>query len=386
MQWPTTPVEHLGDFQPKFCPRSACPEHLRRRPGYRFWRHGFYSTRRRRRIPRFRCRCCKQTFSRQTFSVSYYLKRPELLRPVAAGLVAGSALRQIARSVDAAPNTVAGVSARLGRHALLLHARCLEQLRGKVEEPVVLDHFETFEFTQDFPFGVATAVGARSWFLYGLDPAPHGRGGRRSTAQRRRLRSRPRRKSYGCYTGSTRRSLDLLLQLPARDSTLEIVADDHMDYRRVIGHHPERHRIRARHYPNPPRGAKGAKRSARAVARDWAMFPVDLLHKILRHTLAHHRRETIAFARRLNAAMERLFLTAVWRNLVKKRSERRPDPTTPAMRVGLTDERWNWKRLLSRRLFFDRIELPEPWPLLYRRGWTTPLLASNARHNLRRAF
>ena len=68
-------------------------------------------------------------------------------------------------------------------------ARCLEQLRGRLREPVALDHFESFELTQDYPFGVATAVGARSWFLYGLDPAPHGRTGRRSPAQQRRLRS-----------------------------------------------------------------------------------------------------------------------------------------------------------------------------------------------------
>ena len=116
------------------------------------------------------------------------------------------------------------------------------------------------------------------------------------------------------------------------------------------------------------------------------MFPVDLLHKLLRHSLAHHRRETIAFARRINAAMERLFLTAVWRNFVKRRSERSRLPTTPAMRIGLTREQWGWKRVLSRRLFPERQELPEPWGLLYRRGWTTPLLASNARHDRIRAF
>ena len=95
------------------------------------------------------------------------------------------------------------------------------------------------------------------------------------------------------------------------------------------------------------------------------MFPVDLLHKIVRHTLAHHKRGTIAFTRRLNAAMERICLTAVWRNLVKKRSERSRDSTTPAMCLGLTDQRWSWKRVLSRRLFFfmDDVfygELPKP--------------------------
>ena len=116
------------------------------------------------------------------------------------------------------------------------------------------------------------------------------------------------------------------------------------------------------------------------------MFPVDLLHKIFRHSLAHHRRETIAFSRRLNAAMERFFLMAVWRNFIKKRSERLRDPPTPAMSVGLTDSRWTWKRVLARRLFHDRRELPETWSQLYRREWTTPLLTSNARHDAVRAF
>ena len=386
MHWPGTPVEYLTDFQPPFCPWPECPEHQRNSPGYRFRRHGFFSTSRRRRIPRFRCLLCRRTFSRQTFSVSYYRKRPELLRPVAAGIVAGSALRQIARSLDCGHNTVARIAAHLGRHALLLHARSLESLKGQLAEAIVLDHFETFEFTQDYPFGVATAVGARSWFVYGLDPAPHARVGRRSPAQRRRLRSRPKRATRGRYIGSTRRVLDLLLELRNPEHTLELRSDAHPDYPRALRDHPRRSRVRLARYPNPPRGPKGERRSREAVARDQAMFPVDLLHKILRHSLAHHRRETIAFTRRLNAAMERLFLTAIWRNFVKRRSERRPRAPTPATLLGLTDAVWNWKQVLSRRLFFNRIRLPEPWPLLYRRGWTTPLLPSNARHALNRAF
>ncbi len=59
------------------------------------------------------------------------------------------------------------------------------------------------------------------------------------------------------------------------------------------------------------------------------MFPVDLLHKILRHTLVHLRRETIACGRRLNAVMERLSLAAVWPTFVRRRSERRPEARTP---------------------------------------------------------
>ncbi len=386
MDWPATPIEQRSAFQPRFCPWKDCPEHLRRVPGYRFQRHGAFATRRRKRVPRFRCHRCKRTFSTQTFSLTYYHKRPELLRHVAAGLVAGSALRQIARSLECSLATVARISAHLGRHAILLHAKALEALRGKLSESIVFDHFETFEFTQDYPFGVGTAVGARSWFVYGLDPAPHGRVGRISPHQKRRLRSRPKRAARGRYHGSVKRTLGLLLDLAPDDERLTILVDAHPDYPRTIRQHRERHRVELRVFPNVPRGPKGSERSPAAIARDNAMFPVDLLHKILRHSLAHHRRETIAFSRRLNAAMERLCLTAIWRNFVKRRSERRPRSPTPATMLGLSETPWTWKRVLSRRLFYHRTRLPDPWPTLYRRAWDTPLLASNARHQSRRKF
>jgi hypothetical protein len=116
------------------------------------------------------------------------------------------------------------------------------------------------------------------------------------------------------------------------------------------------------------------------------MFANDLLHALVRHSMAHHHRETIAFPRRANAAMERLFLFVAWRNLVKGVSERKPDPTTPAMRVGITREPWTWSRVLARRLFPDRLPLPDSWAAIYRREWITPALPSNTRHNLKLAF
>ena len=386
MHWPRTPIEYRGAFQPQFCPWPDCSEHRRREPGFRFWRHGFFSTARRKAVPRFKCLQCRTTFSRQTFAVSYYLKRPELLQAIAAGLVAGSALRQLARSLGCSHSTVARMAARLGRHAVLLQQHSLDHLERRLDEPVVFDHFETFEYTQDFPFGVATAVGADSWFVYALDPAPHGRTGRRSPTQAKRLRSRPKRDLRGRYLGSTRRVLDRLLDLRHPEKQLHLRWDGHADYERAAARLAPDARLLIERHPNPRRGPRGAARSRAAVLRDHAMFPVDLLHKILRHSLAHHRRETIAFARRLNAALERLALSAVWRNFVKRRSERKPRSPTPAMELALTDERWTWSRLLSRRLFFHRCRLPAPWPELYRRRWTTPLLAHNTAHQLRRAF
>jgi hypothetical protein len=116
------------------------------------------------------------------------------------------------------------------------------------------------------------------------------------------------------------------------------------------------------------------------------MFPVDLLHALLRHSLAHHRRETIAFGRRLNALLGRLFLAAVWRNFVKKRSERRPVPVSPAMQLGLAQELWTWTRVLSRRLFPRREALRSVERVLYDHAWPTTVLPHNLRHHLIQAY
>ena len=385
MHWPMTPVERLQPFRPPFCPWPGCREHRRSSPEYRFDRHGTYATRRRPRVPRFRCRACRRSFSRQSFATSYYLKRPELLLPTAAALVAGSAHRQIARSLRCAPSTITRLSARLGRHALLLQALALQHLEGRVVEPLAVDHFETFEFSQDLPFGVLTPVGRDSWFVFGVDPAPHAPGGTASEAQRARRLSRPARPRRGGYRGSFRRGLDLLLPLVSQHSQLLLACDGKPQYLEAVAAHPRRSRIRLDVHPNPVRGPKGTPRSAAALARDRALYPVDHLHALLRHTRADHKRETIAFGRRLAAVMERLFLTVVWRNFIKGRSERRPDPHTPAMRLGLAMEPWTWRGLLSRRLFPGRSDLCGVWRLLYRRDWTTPVLPTNLRHRLRHA-
>jgi hypothetical protein len=384
MIWPRTPVERVQDFRPRFCPWRDCRWHLE--PDRRLWfrLHGSYRSRRGRVIPRFRCRTCGRTFSQQSFAFTFYLKRPELVRPIAAGLMAGSAHRQLARTLGCAASTVTRLSARLGRHALLLHARALAGMRGGLPEPVVLDHFEVFEFTQDYPFGVATVVGARSWFWYLLDPAPHGRSGRMSELQRRRLEARPPRPRLGGYLGSSRRVMEHLARLAPEDRRFEIRADDHEAYRRAARCHGSRLLMRC--FRNPPRGPRGSPRTAEAVARDEALFPVDALHQLLRHTGAHYRRETIAFGRRGNAIMERLFLTAVWRNFVKPLLENHPERGTAAMHLGLAREPWRWRRVFARRLFPGREDLPAFWQMLYRRGWTTPTLSANTVHNLTQAY
>ncbi len=381
VNWPDQPVESIppSEFRPELCSRPTCEFHrpVPSRPP-RFRRDGSYTRKSPPHVvPRFRCLACGKRCSQQTFSTTYYLKRPELLEPAAAGLFAGSAHRQIARSLGCAPTTVTRLAARLGRHALLVHALALESAKP-IAEPVVYDDFETFAFSQDQPFGMGTAVGHRSWFVYSLQFAPHRQGGR---PRRRRSRRMPAHRP-GSYRRAFQRTLDLLLPRLPVGGRLELISDGHPGYRAGLRHHPGRESVQHRVYPNPKRPYKGAPRSAEARLRDEQMFPVDLLHMLMRHSQAPHRRETIAIGRRHNALMERGFLMMLWRNFIKRRSERVSNAPTPAMLLGLTEERWSWRRALARRLFPSRIRLPAEWRRIYFRQLTTPAVGRNSRHEL----
>jgi len=354
---PVQPIEgrRPDRFRPPHCPHPDCPDHRFDGPGYRAIREGSY---RRvcdphRRIPRFRCPTCKGGFSRQSFATSYYLKRPELLHAVAGMLIAGSAHRQIARHLDCAPSTVTRLSVRLGRHAALFHDSSMLQLE-RIDEPVVFDHFETFVRSQQERLGIGTAVGHRSWFVYAMDGARY-RGTSRRSQRKRRLKQRPRPVTAGAVADSTRETLENLLR--KSPDGLDLISDENPLYRAAI------HRINIRPtasksirhaaYANPDRSAGSDRRRARK--RDQAMFAVDLLHKLLRHCQAHHRRETIAFGRKSANVTGRAMLFAVWRNFIKRVSERRPARITPAMRIGLTSGLWTWRDVLAVRIFAGRV-------------------------------
>ena len=256
---------------------------------------------------------------------------------------------------------------RLGRHAILFHARCLEHVT-ELSEPVVHDHFETFIERQDQALGIGTAVGAKSWFMYDVDPAPHRGSGRRPDRKEAKLLT-----PNQSYVRSIHRTIQLLLPKVSAQKRLTLRVDGRVDYKAAVLRQEIKSRVRLKLYPNPKRGPKGSPRSAAAIVRDWAMFPVDQLHQLLRHTCSDHKRETISFGRRLESILGRAHLMAVWKNFVKARSERKPNRTTPAMTLGLAGGRWHWEQVLSRRLFPLRSSASKAALKVYRKRWTPGL-------------
>src|SRR5678816_3013220 len=125
----------LRSFRPDFCPSPLCRFHLAPE-GWQWKRFGTYARQCEPRIiPRFRCRHCGVTFSSQTFSTTYYLKRPELLVAIAQRLLACSGYRQISREARCRHSTVMGQSARLGERGGRPVLMEIEQ--GMPPEPLV---------------------------------------------------------------------------------------------------------------------------------------------------------------------------------------------------------------------------------------------------------
>jgi transposase-like protein len=365
-------VEPGTSFTPPHCPNPSCPFHLDPQ-GWRFKKDGHHFRRcDRRQIQRYRCSHCRRSFSSQTFSTTYWLKRPDLLEPVLHGLLSCSAYRQIARARAVSQSTVALHANRLGRHMLLFS----EQRRpvGGPKEPLVLDGFETFELSQYWITHLNNLIGAESHFAYATTVAELRRKGRMTRKQKRRrreLEARYGRPDPRAIEKSVAEALLLVVPRGSGESTLR--SDDHPAYPRALRSlRPER---RFRHEVT-------SSKERRTPANP--LFPANLLHLLYRHGGSNHKRETIAFSKRNHAMLMRESVTRVWRNFVKHVSERRRRGT-PAMRLGLTTRPLTWGEILGERIFVTRVELPAPLDRYYFGRVPTRQIPSAREHRLRYA-
>jgi transposase-like protein len=356
---------------PPFCPNPRCKFHGDTDEPWAWVRAGFF----RRasappRVQRFRCDHCGRYFSEQTFRTTYWLKRSELLLPVAEQLVQCAALRQIARPLHASPQTIALHAARLARHCLLFHQTL--RPKGPHPEPLVLDGFQSFESSQYHPTWFHLVAGQRSHFFHGFTDSELRRSGAMTPAQRRRradieaARGRPDPRSI---QREVARLLGIVASAP---QALTLYSDQHPAYARALRELPH---LRVTHVTI-------SSRAARTPANPLAA--INLLDLLIRHCSANHKRETIAFPKRRQCAAERLWIFLAWRNYIKWFSERRHDGT-PAMRAGVCARRWSFAKVLAQRLFPARVPLPERWADYYWRRISSRDLPNCRTHALKYA-
>ncbi|MFN8179311.1 MAG: hypothetical protein U0167_15370 [bacterium] len=357
-------------FVPPFCPREDCPSHDGTTP-FRFTKAGFYFSRASTRgVQRYHCSCCRASFSRQSFRVTYYLKRPDLLIPVFHRLVGCSAFRQIAREFSVSHTTVMRLSERLGRHCLLWQWCHLRKVR--LEEPVAIDGFESFAHSQYYPCHLHVAAGATSHFFYAFTDSELRRKGRMTEAQKRRREElegkhgRPDPKSVETEIAELVRLLP-----PTKSGPLRILSDEHRAYPRGLA----RAGREVFHEVTPSRDPR---------TKVNPLFPVNLLDLLIRHCGGNHKRETIAFSKTRQNAVERLAIFQVFRNYMKSFSEKAQD-ATPAMRLGLAPRRLPAEEVLGSRLFVFQAPLPGRLEDYYRRRVRTGPRGASRPHRLKLA-
>jgi transposase-like protein len=321
--------------RPPHCPNPDCDSLIDSGP-WRFKKKGFFSRERApRRIQRYRCQHCGRNFSSQTFSSSYWLKRPDLLGRVFFGSIGCSGFRQIAREVGVAHSTIQHLVEHLGRHCLLLHEALRPQ--GAPREPLVLDGFRTFEYGQYWPFDLNLLVGT-SYFVYGFNDAELRRSGTHTPKQRRRREELEAAHGRPDPQATRKAVTELVGRTVPRGARVELHSDEHRQYPTAL------RRVRGREIRHSTISSRACRTSRNPL------FPVNLADLLLRHDGANHKRETIAFSKRRQGALYRAAIWQVWRNTMKSRSEGRRDEP-PGVVIGAIASRLTIGDVLRRRCF-----------------------------------
>ena len=357
-------------WQPPHCPNEDCKHHNDLHDSWRYKKNGFYGRLcDGRRIRRFICHACGDSFSSQSFKPDYYLKRPDIMPKLMTLSVGAMCNRQIADHLGVSPATIDRQVERLGRHCLLFHAEMMKQLPQ--QRLLAIDGFESFELSQYHPFDVHTAVAPDSGFFLWYTDSPRRRKGTMTPEQKARreeLESVFGRPDPQAVRKDVQELLETVIQ-PGSEVTLR--SDAHKSYPPAI------RAIRAiiRHEVTP---------STDYRSRHNPLFEINLLDGLIRHGQANHRRETWAWAKRRGMTALRLAIFLVWRNYVRRRWKK-GERTTPGMQVGLTERPLKVEEIIGTRLFVARVGLKGRWAQYYWGEVQTPALGVNRKHRLKKA-
>ena len=355
---------------PPHCPSTTCKYHNDLQSGWK-WKHfGYYRRQTEpKRIRRFQCLACRVTFSSQTFSATYWLKRPEIISRLMTKVVGGMCNSQIATDLKASPAAIDRQIYRLGRHCQLFH---LEKMKARPKfKKVVFDSFVTFEHSQYHPYHIHLAVDRQTAFIPYFTDSEVRRSGRMTVEQKakreviEKVRGRP-------DPQAVRKDVhELLRVVSANSSEMILHSDEHQAYPRAM-----RELVcRFRHIVT----------SSKQHRDRWnRLFEINLLDLLIRHAEAEHKRETIAYSKRRNAGLWRLVIFLVWKNYIRPKRVRKCTET-PAMLLGVCSQRLTVDEVLGRRLFWVRVGLEGRWRQYYWGEVETRALKVNRRHELKYA-
>lgn len=177
------------------------------------------------RIQRFRCRCCRKSFSQATGTPCFGQNRRQLNPQVLAGLASGMSQNRLARLLCTTRVTIGRKLRFVARECARLNAG-LHRARAPASA-VQFDELETFEHTRCKPLSVAVAVERHTRRILGLRVSSMPAKGPLAWISRRKYGARADARSKGLRA--------LLLDIaPLCADRLDLVSDQCPRYGRIV--------------------------------------------------------------------------------------------------------------------------------------------------------
>jgi transposase-like protein len=324
-------------FQPPRCPWRACPRHAAPLP--RFYRvHGSYVAKcRPRPIPRFRCKTCGRTFSRQTFRMDYGDHRPDLNAELFLSLACGVGLRQSSRTLGLSRRCTELKARKIGRHLRRLDLN----LRGPLPRGATLhlDELETYEGRRNTrPLTVPVLIETKSRFVIWAESATIPPSGRMSDRRKALIRAealrfgRRRDNSRGAVRRTLRRGASLVRHL----DRVVLFSDEKATYPGLAAAELGAERlVHLRTNSRVPRTERNP------------LFPINSTEALARDLMGRLRRESWLVSKKRRYLDIALHVFIAYRNYVRRRFNR--DGFSSAEMLGFVPRRMRAEELLSWR-------------------------------------
>ena len=323
-------------FQPPRCPYLECDRHEDPTPGF-YVPHGTYRVLcRPHPIPRYRCKTCRRTFSRQTFRMDFRDHRPDLNARLFRLLASGIGLRQSSRNLRLSLRCTELKARKIGRHLRRLNLN----LRGALPagSRFQLDEIETYEGRRgDRPLSVPILIETRSRYIVWAESAPIRPSGRMNARRRARIAADER--VFGRRKDLSQRSVLRAIHR-ARDLSTELEkvcfdTDEKPSYSRLLRTVFGRRLVHTRTNSELARGT-------------WnPLFPINHTEAMIRDLSGRLRRESWLASKLRRWLDVGLHVFIAYRNLVRRRFNK--DDQSPAELVGFAPRRLTEGEVLSWR-------------------------------------
>ena len=287
-------------------------------------------------MPRYRCRSCRKTFSRQTFRHDYRDRKPASNRRLFALLTSGVGQRQSGRLLGLGLRSVQQKMRKIGVTCAHLHANLCTRLPSGLT--FVMDEEETYECASIRPLTMPVLIEKESWFVVATSVGPIRRLAPGGTARRRRQEHDE--KQNGKRKDESARCVREVLEAlkPRIEGEFGLRTDQKASYGRIAR---DVFGERVRHETTA---------GTRIRTTDNPLFPINATLAMTRDNCGRLRRRSWLVTKRAPWLTCQMSLFTVYRNYVRRRFNRDRRNETPARHLKLLprqlsgDEVLRWRQ------------------------------------------